>query len=319
MRNAFISAVVAMAHERDDIFLLCGDLGYSVLEEYSSRYPDRFLNAGVAEQNMVEMAAGLALEGFNVFTYSIGNFATLRCLEQIRYDVCYHNLSVKVVAVGGGFAYGNQGASHHATEDLGILRTLPNMRVAAPCDPIEAQLVAEYFSRVPGPGYVRLNRSGEPPMHSGRAPATLSPGELYPIKVGRGVAVLATGAVASHALNELNHRGLDWSLYSVPFVCGLSLTSVRVLADHYEEIVTLEEHQLTGGLGSLTVEALSDAYSRGQVERVPKVHRVGIRGTFMDEAGTQEFLRARAGITLSEVIARLDGQGQEPAPYCGLD
>src|SRR5437660_421122 len=141
MRTSFIETLCALANEDERIWLLTGDLGYSVLEPYARAFPNRYVNIGVAEQNMAGIAAGLARCGKIVFTYSIANFPTLRCLEQIRNDVCYHGANVKVVAVGGGLAYGALGASHHATEDLAILRSLPGLVVAAPGDPLETALI----------------------------------------------------------------------------------------------------------------------------------------------------------------------------------
>ncbi|RLA96545.1 MAG: transketolase, partial [Deltaproteobacteria bacterium] len=137
MRTAFIETLYELAEKDDRIWLLTADLGYSVLERFADRFPERFLNVGIAEQNMVGIATGLALSGNIVFIYSIANFPTLRCVEQIRNDVCYHNTDVKIVALGGGFTYGTLGVTHHATEDLAIMRSLPNMRVVAPGDPVE--------------------------------------------------------------------------------------------------------------------------------------------------------------------------------------
>src|ERR1043165_2424780 len=134
MRTAFINELVLLARTNPKIFLVVGDLGFSVVEPFAKEFPDRFLNAGVAEQNMTGVAAGLASEGYHVFTYSIGNFPTLRCLEQIRNDVCYHELPVTVVAVGGGLAYGNLGYSHHAVQDLAVMRSLPRLTILAPAD-----------------------------------------------------------------------------------------------------------------------------------------------------------------------------------------
>ena len=165
MRSVFIESLCKAAKKDEKVFLLCGDLGFSVLEEYIDQFPDRFLNVGVSEQNMSLVASGLALEGFNVFLYSIGNFPTLRAMEQIRYDICYHNLNVTIVTVGGGYAYGPLGPSHHSTEDFAMLRSIPNMVLAAPADPIEAKLITNFFLKRNGPGYIRLNKSGEPKIH----------------------------------------------------------------------------------------------------------------------------------------------------------
>ncbi|HVY62009.1 MAG TPA: transketolase, partial [Planctomycetota bacterium] len=162
MRNAFIAALLAEAERDPRVWLLNGDLGYSVLEPFARRFPERYLNVGVAEQNMTGIAAGLALSGKVVFTYSIANFPTMRCLEQIRNDCCYHRADVKVVAVGGGLAYSAQGYTHHGVEDLAIMRALPNMTVIAPADPTEARWAAGAVVATPGPCYVRLARGGEP-------------------------------------------------------------------------------------------------------------------------------------------------------------
>jgi len=165
MRTAFIETLCELAEQDERIWLLTGDLGYSVLEQFAERFPDRFVNVGVAEQNMTGVAAGLALCGKIVFTYSIANFPTLRCLEQIRNDVCHHNLNVKIVAVGGGLAYGAQGYTHHAIEDLAVMLALPNMTVIAPGDSVEVRLATRAIVDWPGPCYLRLGRAGERIVH----------------------------------------------------------------------------------------------------------------------------------------------------------
>src|SRR5712691_10038528 len=166
MRPAFFRALPELAAADERVNLVVGDLGFGVVEPFVERFPARFFNAGVAEQNMTGIAAGLALSGKTVFTYSIANFPTLRCLEQIRNDVCYHNANVKVVAVGGGFAYGALGMTHHATEDLAIMRALPGMVVVAPGDPLETELATRAIVSHSGPCYLRLGRAGEPKVHS---------------------------------------------------------------------------------------------------------------------------------------------------------
>ena len=158
MRDAFIAELMEMAEHDPSIMLITGDLGFGVLNAYIERFPHQFLNAGVAEQNMTGLAAGLALEGHKVYTYSIGNFTTLRCLEQLRNDVCYHDADVTAVAVGGGFSYGQLGMSHFATEDLAILRALPNMTVVAPSDPWETRVLTRQMAAAPGPKYLRLDK-----------------------------------------------------------------------------------------------------------------------------------------------------------------
>ena len=167
MRTAFLTTLFELAKHDERIMFVTGDLGYTVVEPFMNELPKQFLNAGVAEQNMTGMAVGLALSGKIVFTYSIANFPTLRCLEHIRNDVCYHHADVKIVAIGGGFAYGAMGASHHATEELGIMRMLPGITVMAPGDPVEAAHATRAVVEQSGPCYLRLGKAGEPIVHKG--------------------------------------------------------------------------------------------------------------------------------------------------------
>jgi transketolase len=302
MRNTFINTLCKLAATHDDIFIICGDLGYSVLEPFAARFPERFLNAGVAEQNMTQVAVGLAREGYNVFTYSIGNFPTLRCMEQIRYDVCYHEANVKVVAVGGGYAYGPQGVSHHTTEDIAMLRAIPNMIVSAPADPVEAEALAHFMVARSGPGYVRLNRTGESRVHATERPLALKCGSFLAVRSGTGTAVLTTGAVLQQVVDEVQQHGLSWAVLSSPFIGGFAVDELVRLAQEFATIVTVEEHQLNGGFGSAIVEALSDLYAKGRLSTMPRVKRIGIPNIFIGVAGSQEYLRARAGITLAAVM-----------------
>lgn len=298
MRNNFIAALCELAAVHEDVFLICGDLGFSVLEPFAERFPDRYLNAGIAEQNMTQVAVGLAREGYNVFTYSIGNFPTLRCMEQIRYDVCYHEANVKIVSVGAGYAYGPQGVSHHTTEDIAMLRSIPNMLVCSPADAAEARGAAHFMVSHRGPGYVRLNKAGEPKLHGREHLLDIQPGRFLQLRAGSGTAVVATGAIAGLALAELEQSGDNWSVYSAPFVGNYATAELFRLAEEYENIVTLEEHQLRGGFGSSLVEAFSDLYAKGSLAIMPRIRRVGIDGYFIGASGSQEYLRKSAGLTL---------------------
>src|SRR2546423_4713749 len=166
MRNAFLDTLYELALNDDRIVFITGDLGFRVVEKFMENIPKQFLNAGVAEQNMTGIAAGMALSGKISFTYSIANFPTLRCLEQIRNDVCYHDANVKVVSVGGGFTYGAMGATHHAIEDLAVMRALPCLVVVAPGDPVEARAATRAIIAHSGPCYLRLGKAGEPVVHT---------------------------------------------------------------------------------------------------------------------------------------------------------
>ena len=193
MRTAFINTLNELASRDERIWLLCGDLGFSVLEPFAKSFPNRYVNVGVAEQNMTGVAAGLALSGKIVFTYSIANFPVIRCLEQIRNDVCAHNLNVKIVSVGGGFAYGSAGYTHHGTEDLAIMRVLPNMTVLAPGDPVETRLLTVAATEQPGPCYLRLGKAGEPTIHTSEPEITI--GKAIILRQGGDGTLISTGGM----------------------------------------------------------------------------------------------------------------------------
>lgn len=300
MRNAFIQTLCDLAATQEDLFIVCGDLGYSVLESFAARYPHRFLNAGISEQNMTQVAAGLAREGYNVFTYSIGNFPTLRCMEQIRYDVCYHGANVKIVAVGGGYAYGPQGVSHHTTEDLAMMRTLPSMEVCVPADAEEAKAAARYMAGHHGPGYIRLNKTGEPLLHNPGTRLTLRPGAFLRVKEGEGTLVLSTGAITSKIFQEVQELNPSWAVWSCPFIGNYAASTLIEIAMQFDRIVTVEEHQLNGGFGGSILEGLSDLYAGGSIARMPKVTRIGIPNRFIGVCGSQEYLRDAAGLTIRQ-------------------
>ena len=298
MRTTFINSLCESAKEDEKIFLLCGDLGFSVLEEYKDQYPDRFLNVGVSEQNMALVASGLALEGYNVFIYSIGNFPTLRAMEQIRYDVCYHNLNVTIVSVGGGYAYGPLGPSHHATEDFAMLRSIPNMVLAAPSDPVEADLVAKFFVERKGPGYIRLNKSGERKIHKQEL-SRINLGQIIQVLKGDKVAVLSNSALVETALDQINKKSLGYSLYSCPFIGNIDNEElIRIISD-YKKIITFEEHQLSAGFGSFILEEANNLYSKQKIIKFPVIERIGIPDKFQSVAGSQEFLRQLSGLELN--------------------
>jgi transketolase len=296
MRTAFIQQLVEEAKTNDKIFLLVGDLGYSVVEPFRDLFPDRFLNVGIAEQNMTGIAAGLAMEGYNVFTYSIGNFPTLRCMEQIRYDVCYHNLSVKVVAVGGGYAYGPLGTSHHTTEDIAMLRAIPNMNVCAPADPFEARKITTMFCNSDEPGYLRLGKAGEPKIHNDET--LFEWGQILEVKKGNNTAVLSTGGMLKYCSDFIDTESKEWGLYSVPFIKPLDIETLCVICEKYNHIITIEEHQKSGGMGSAILEAINDLRNDGRIETLPSVKIVAIPDKFIGFAGSQEYLRGIAGLQL---------------------
>jgi transketolase len=257
MRNETIAVLTAYAAANPDVMLLTADLGYSVLEQFADQLPDQYANVGVCEQAMVGIAAGLALSGKRVALYSIANFPTLRCLEQLRNDVCYHNLPVTVISVGGGLAYGPQGYTHHGLEDLGIMAMLPNMAVTCPADPHEAEQLLPQLLERRGPAYLRLGRAGEPVLHNADTPIKL--GKAVPMRRGQDVALLVTGPIlgrANAAADILAERGISASVVSFPAISPLDEESVISLATSHQALLTIEEHSASGGFGSRIADLL---------------------------------------------------------------
>lgn len=300
MRTNFINQLIEEARHNDKIFLLVGDLGYHVIEPFAEEFPDRFLNVGIAEQNMAGIAAGLAMTGYNVYFYSIGNFPTIRCLEQIRNDIAYHQANVKVVSVGAGYAYGSLGATHQATEEIGALRVLPNMVVATPGDPLEARAITKISASYDGPMYIRLGKAGEKTVHTEDS-INLKIGDICSVisREGNQTAVLACGNILDAALHQINDENLNYDLYSVPFVKPINKEQlINIVKTHPAGLITIEEHQSSCGMGAAIVEVLNDLYYEGNIEVYPKVKRIAIPDEFADVVGTQVFLREHEGLKL---------------------
>lgn len=312
MRTAFIAALLELAERDERIHLLCGDIGYSVLEPFRERFPERFLNVGVAEQNLIGIAAGLAADGQAPFCYSIANFPTLRCLEQIRNDVCYHGFNVNIVAVGGGLAYGAQGYTHHAIEDLAIMRALPRMVVAAPGDPLETAAATRLLAQHPGPSYLRLGKAGERSVH--RAPPPLAIGRAVPMDApgAARVLLLSTGAMLATALaarDRLQEDGIAARAAAMPFLKPFDADFARDAARRVELIATVEEHAVVGGLGQATADCLA-RLAAPRARLVP----FGIpEGITHGIAGGQDWLRARAGLGADAIADGIERALREAA------
>jgi transketolase len=260
MRNTFIKELIELATVNDKIALVVGDLGFSVVEPFAERFPERFINAGVAEQNMMGLAAGMASEGYHPFVYSIANFPTFRCAEQIRNDVAYHKLPVTVVTVGGGLAYGNLGYSHHAVQDYGLLRLLPNMLIASPGDPMEVRACLRYLVANPQPSYLRLGKNGEPNFH--KEVPQVAPGKWVAIAAAdvaqAGKTLLTTGAPLAYAAGWIKRTGRyqGYALHSLPLWSMATKPEQAAQVQGWSEVVTVEDHLQDGGFGSWMLEAL---------------------------------------------------------------
>lgn len=287
MRSAFIQTLMELAEHDPRIVLIVGDLGFGLVEPFAARFPDRFINVGVAEQNMTGIAAGMALSGAVVFTYSIGNFSTLRCLEQIRNDVCHHNANVKIVSVGAGLAYGALGASHHCIEDISVMRALPNMTVVSPADPVEARMATQAIPALRGPAYLRLGRSGEPMVHEG--PITFQFGKAIQMADGHDVTLIATGAMvhgAVQAAHDLRRSGIYARVLSMHTLKPLDEDAILSAAHQTGAIVTIEEHSIIGGLGSAVAEVLAERRTG-----IIPFKRVALPSQFISTVGSQTYLR----------------------------
>lgn len=297
MRGAFFSALLELAEKDERVNLVVGDLGFGVVEEFARRFPKRFLNAGVAEQNMTGIAAGMALSGKIVFTYSIANFPILRCLEQVRNDVCYHNANVKIVAVGGGLAYGALGATHHATEDLAILRSLPQMVVVAPGDPLETEAATRAVTAHAGPCYLRLGRAGESKVHRTQIDFVL--GKAIEMREGRDATLISTGGMLGTAMQVadlLSDAGVQTRLLSMHTVRPLDTEAIESGVRETGAVFTLEEHSVVGGLGGAVAEFLAENWEAPVVFK-----RFGLPSEFSCFVGSQEYMRVRHGLSAESV------------------
>ncbi len=308
MRDAFIAELSQLAETDPSVMLITGDLGFGVLTDFAKRFPDQFINAGVAEQNMTGLACGLALEGHKVFTYSIGNFTTLRCLEQLRNDVCYHDADVTAVAVGGGFSYGQLGMSHFATEDLAILRALPNMMVVAPSDPWETRILARQMAARKGPKYLRLDKGkgGLP-----ETPDDVTLGQVRQVRDGDDATIVTIGAILSEALKAaetLSSAGIEARILSVHTLKPLDGAPIARAATETGALVTVEEHSVVGGLGGAVAEICLKAGA------MPRGYRaIGLADCYPTIVGDQDYLRAAYAMDADAIVkAVTSAMGIEP-------
>jgi transketolase len=302
MRKAFIKALTEEAAKDKRIWLLTGDMGFSVFEDFAARYPDRFLNAGVAEANMTGVAAGLALSRLMPFTYSITPFVTMRCYEQLRIDVCYQNQNVRVIGGGGGLCYGSAGGTHHSLEDISLMRSLPNMTVVCPGDPHEVTAAVRYSLGHSGPLYIRLGRDGDPLIHAGDI--TLQLGKAIRLRDGTDVSLIATGNILGNALkaaDELQKQGVSVRLISMPFVKPIDREAIMSAASETRAVFTIEEHSLIGGLGSATAEVLAES------GKPVRFQRLAIPDRFFKEVGSQEYLRSLVGLSVDGIVETVMG------------
>jgi transketolase len=299
MRNAFAAAITELAALDPRLVLLSGDIGNRLFDTFKERFPDRFYNCGVAEANMTGLAAGLAMCGLRPFTYTITPFGTTRCMEQIRVDVCYHNVPVTIVGTGSGLSYASLGPTHHSCEDVAFLRSLPNMTVICPADSAEVRQATAAVLNLAGPAYIRLGKKGEPAVHQQPPPFTIGKG--ITIREGTDVCLLGLGnmvCVAADAANLLQAEGVSAKVVSLHTVKPLDDDLLQDTFARFRTVAVVEEHSQIGGLGSGIAEWL-------MARRIAtdRLLHFAMPDQFLCEAGSQRYARQRFGLT-AEAIAR---------------
>lgn len=297
MRNVFSRAIVAAAQKDPKVLLLTGDHGYALFDAFRQQVPDQFINAGVAEQNMVGVAAGLAKAGFKPIVYGLSAFVPVRVLEQIKMDVCYEGLPVTFIGDGAGLVYSTLGASHQCTEDIAVLRPLPGMSIYSPCDVHEMEYVLTHALSFRSPAYVRMGKSDVGAVH-GQA-ISANPGELLPVMQGmsKEMVFLATGSMVSTACALAEEMG-GASVWSAPVIKPINADQVHAIAAQAKTVVVIEEHSIVGGLGSLVSEIVSETGAA-------RVLRFGVGERFSERCGSYAYLLREHGLTLPALEAQL--------------
>jgi transketolase len=297
MREAFSAALVRLALENPSILLLTGDHGYALFDEFRRRCPRQYINAGIAEQNMVGMAAGLARLGFRPFVYGLAAFIPIRTVEQIKLDIAHDDLPVVLLGDGAGFVYSHLGTSHQSTEDIACTRAIPGLEILSPSDRYEMEAAMNYAAGLSGPVYLRMGKADRGDVHSGTL-ASLKPGALLKIRDGRSdkPGLIATGSMVSTAVSVAESS--DLNVWSAPMIKPLDASHVCCASQQSNGIVTIEEHSILGGLGSAVSEILS--------ERSPaRVLRVGVKDRFSLHCGSYEYLLAEHGLSNNNLLSTI--------------
>ncbi len=292
MRNTVVDHITRLAQKNKDIFFVSGDAGFGVLETFQKNFPKRFLNLGIAEQNMIGFSAGLSLSGYKVFIYNIIPFLLYRCYEQVRNDICYQRLPVVLIGIGSGVTYAPQGVTHYSVEDLALAKTLPNLTVCSPADPYEARLCAQFAAASKTPVYIRLAKKGEANIHA-VAPQSIE--EPIVLQEGKGIAVLFHGSISDDVVKAAQELpGIKF--ISVPMVQPLNVAALGKALENIETIITVEEHYVIGGLGSTVADWIVD-------EELPfKLQKLGIKHSFIHEIKDRDGMRTFFGIDAASIV-----------------
>ena len=300
MRDALMKSLFVLAEKDSNLMLLTGDLGYGVFEEFEKKHPRQYLNVGVAEQNMMGVAAGLALEGKIIFTYSIGNFPTLRCLEQIRNDACYHELNINIIATGGGFSYGGLGMSHHATEDIAIMRALPGITILAPSTSDESGAGVLNLYKANGVGYLRLDKSK---FENSLPINDVSIGRVNILRQGNDITLIVVGGIAEEVMKAadiLSKSNIECRVLSLFSVKPVDIDAIKFACEETAGIITIEEGNLSGGMGAIISETCMD---HGLKPRI--FSRLGLNNEYSSVVGSQGYLRAYYKIDFKNIVSRV--------------
>lgn len=298
MRNAFAEEMTRLAETDKRVVVLSGDIGNKLFDKLKAVDEKRFYNCGIAEANMMGVAAGMALSGLRPFVYTITPFTTTRCFEQIRVDVCYHHAPVVIVGTGSGLSYSELGPTHHSLEDMAILRTLPGMRVLAPCDSSELRQALHAVLKDDSPTYIRIGKKGEADIH--KSLPDLKLGKVLIIRPGTDVALMCAGNMMAETLKAadlLAVRGITAEVVSFHTVKPLDSEYLHQAGSRFKLLVTVEEHSRIGGFGSAVAE-----WRMANSNQVAQLG-FGTDDIFMHEVGSQAYARKKFGLTAENIAA----------------
>ncbi len=300
MRTAFVRTLSQVMKRHKDVITLTADMGFSVFEDLQKEFPGRFINTGVTEQSTIGVATGLALSGYKVFVYAQAAFITMRCFEEVRLDVCYNNVNVKLVGTAAGFSLNQLGVSHFAVEDIALMRSLPNMTIFTPGDPMEARWATERAYRLNGPAYIRLTKAGCPSVHT--AVPDIRVGEAIEVRKGDDANLLVSGSLLPMAVEvaaRLKQKKIHVSVYSFPTVKPMDNKTILKLAKKGTHLFTLEDHSIIGGLGTAVSEILAESGNPVRLKRL------GVPDGFTGITGSIEYLQRTNGLSPSAIASTI--------------
>jgi len=300
VRNSVVTSIKKIALKDKNVMLLSADMGFSVFEDFEKELPKQFLNVGISEANMVGVSAGMALSGKRCFLYTFAPFVSMRCFEQIRIDLCYQNLDVVLIGLGGGLTYAKEGSTHQSVEDIAIMRAIPNMKVFCPADPIEAEICIVEAYKKKGPTYIRIGKSGEPRLHDKKP--KFSFGKSIHIFKGNDISIFSTGNMLKTAMDTakiLKDKGISVNLISMPSVKPIDYKAISFAASKTKCIFTIEEHSIVGGFGSAVLEALS------KLSIMARIKCFGVNDCFVKYVGDQDFVRRKIGLDSDSISNKI--------------